>query len=658
MLWIAVHLPLLSLESFAATLPLACDGTGLERQRSTVAEACVARGGAQAGAGVSRRKARAPTASPHGASEGAPPGTACRIQIDAGATSPGTVPASAPSPPIVLLAEHRVAVLNRAAREAGIQPGHRRATAMALAPNLVFGEADARRDAAALQAAAHAALAFTPSVTLRATEHVVLLEVQASLRYFGGLPRLLQRLTDALAPLGHALQCASAPSALGAALLARWRGGLEMGRHSTQPRALAALLDEVPVALLDSTQAHAEALQAMGLQRLGELRRLPRAGAARRFGAELLQALDRAYGEQPDPCEWMGLPPVFDSRLELFARADTTEQVLHGATRLLARLVAWAQAQHARVGGFELRMHHEPRHRDRLQPALSTLQVALAEPSADAAHLQLLLRERLAQATLAAPTLELSLHCDAAVPGAPPNAELFPTPGSEREGLLRLVERLQARLGREQVLQLRPRPDHRPERDGVLQPVDVSTLRQPKGHGGTASTARRPASGQAQERSRGSGRPGTRAPAVDMTVASRVAESIAPGRDGGGASAPASAALLRRLGVPLPPLPAAAGGDSAPEDDRHLPLSRPAWLLPQPELLIERDARPWLDGRPLQLLLGPERLETGWWDGEPAQRDYFVARAADGALVWVYRNRLPQLEADAPGGWYLHGRFA
>lgn len=508
MLWIAVHLPLLSLESFAVTL-------APEQQRL----------------------------------------------------------------PMALLAEHRVALLNAAGQEAGIRQGHKRATALALAPTLVIGQACEQRDAQALQTVAHAALAFTPSVALRAQEQVVLLEVQSCLRYWGGLQRLMQRLQQALQPLGHALQCATAPTALGAELLARWRPGLEFGRHTTHVKALAERLDAVPVWLLGPGREHWDALEGMGLKNLGDLRRLPRAGLARRFAPELLQALDRAYGLQPDPCDWITLPPCFDSRLELFARADTTEQVLHGAAVLLKRLVAWAQAQHARVGRFVLKMHHEPRHREgRPVAEQSTLEVALAEPTADAQHLQALLRERLARVELAAPTLELSLQCHQAVKGAPPNAELFPTPRSEREGLVRLIERLQARLGREQVQQLRVRSDHRPECSSVLEPAQPMEVSQ------------------------------------------------------------ASPALTSSA----------------------LSLTRPAWLLPKAQPLSERQFKPVLDGQPLQLLSGPERLETGWWDGGLAQRDYFIAMAADGALVWVYRDRLPaSLEVEhGSSGWYLQGWFA
>ena len=48
-------------------------------------------------------------------------------------------------------------------------------------------------------------------------------------------------------------------------------------------------------------------------------------------------------------------------------------------------------------------------------------------------------------------------------------------------------------------------------------------------------------------------------------------------------------------------------------------------------------------------LAGPERIESGWWDGDEAKRDYFVARLPNASLAWVYREA---------GEWYLHGLFA
>jgi protein ImuB len=78
---------------------------------------------------------------------------------------------------------------------------------------------------------------------------------------------------------------------------------------------------------------------------------------------------------------------------------------------------------------------------------------------------------------------------------------------------------------------------------------------------------------------------------------------------------------------------------------------RPFWLLDRPKPLAEIGAVPSLEG-PLELLAGPERIESGWWDGGDVARDYFVARMQNEALVWIYR------EWRGAGGWYLHGVFA
>jgi protein ImuB len=58
------------------------------------------------------------------------------------------------------------------------------------------------------------------------------------------------------------------------------------------------------------------------------------------------------------------------------------------------------------------------------------------------------------------------------------------------------------------------------------------------------------------------------------------------------------------------------------------------------------------EGRALQLVTGPERIESGWWDGADIARDYYIARDGAGALWWVFR------ECVARRRWFLHGCFA
>ncbi|KRG67960.1 Y-family DNA polymerase [Pseudoxanthomonas dokdonensis] len=78
-------------------------------------------------------------------------------------------------------------------------------------------------------------------------------------------------------------------------------------------------------------------------------------------------------------------------------------------------------------------------------------------------------------------------------------------------------------------------------------------------------------------------------------------------------------------------------------DDAPPRPARPCWLLPQPIPL--RDPRP-------RIVHGPERLESGWWDGADARRDYYLLETSQGQRAWAFA---------APGersGWMLHGWFA
>jgi protein ImuB len=74
-------------------------------------------------------------------------------------------------------------------------------------------------------------------------------------------------------------------------------------------------------------------------------------------------------------------------------------------------------------------------------------------------------------------------------------------------------------------------------------------------------------------------------------------------------------------------------------------------MLNEPEPLRTDQDTPCYHG-PLELLSGPERLETGWWDDDGIARDYFVAVNPKGIHLWVYRDR-----SRNGGRWYLHGMF-
>lgn len=91
---------------------------------------------------------------------------------------------------------------------------------------------------------------------------------------------------------------------------------------------------------------------------------------------------------------------------------------------------------------------------------------------------------------------------------------------------------------------------------------------------------------------------------------------------------------------------------AAPPHEPARGLPRPLWLLRAPAALtLDARGRPRCRGA-LELLDGPERIETGWWDGDDVERDYFVARNPDGSTLWIYRERR------VPRTWYVQGLFA
>lgn len=72
---------------------------------------------------------------------------------------------------------------------------------------------------------------------------------------------------------------------------------------------------------------------------------------------------------------------------------------------------------------------------------------------------------------------------------------------------------------------------------------------------------------------------------------------------------------------------------------------RPLWLLDPPESLGSS-----LEKAGHMLLQGPERIESGWWDFEPACRRYWVCLFQHTRISWVYQDHYSK-------SWWLAGWF-
>ena len=367
------------------------------------------------------------------------------------------------------------------------------------------------------------------------------LEVGASRALFGGHAALLAKLEAELTQLGYSHVCALAPSPTGAALLTH----VGQERCVTTRAQLRSRLEPLPLSLLALPQAVLAALQSAGLRRIGQVLLLPAAAIARRFGPQICLYLRRLCGTASDPRPAWRLPATYRARFEFGSEVHAATALLFPLRRLLLEFQGYLRGRDCAVLRFTLEFEHY-RH------AASGLTIGMSAPTRDAAQFLLLARERLQAAVLPAPVSALSLAALEFTAATVVQSDLFGSDAQQLQQLQLLLDRLQARLGAEQVRGLALTADHRPEQAWRF---------------------------------------------------------VTPAR-------------------------------SAPTSDTPAP-ARPCALLHSPRR-IEPPAR---------LLSGPERIESGWWDGGDATRDYYVAGTEDGARLWVFQDL-------AEGGWYLQGLWS
>ncbi len=542
--------------------------------------------------------------------------------------------------PLAIIDDGDVVAMSRLAAVQGVRRGMRANGVQAIAPDVILQPRDVQRERDAMDAVALALLQYTPELArargAAATrsphaddDATLLMDVTASLTAFRGCRALCTRVRDSVHALGFSLRLAMAPTAQGAWLLAHRRlshraaatiaqqaGKLAQAASVGQRYRVVKLsslqreLDRTPFHWLPAAHAHADWLDGIGCRNLSDVRRLPRAGLQRRTDADLIEQLARAYGEAPELFDWLQAPENFAAFIDLPYRVEHAALLLSAAQRLLVQMAGWLVARQQAVARLLLSLEHE-RGRTRREPTL--VEIVLAEPAWQEAHLLRLVKERFGRLQLPAPVIALRLEARDLSPWAPPNQQLFPEPGGTPEDYRRLLELLVSRLGAEAVQLAAPCADHRPEAANRWQDVQRA---------GSQAMRRLQAVGQGGVHARNAAAAG-RHPAAASDKAAQRSVREQPG--------------LRDV------------AEDAPE---ALFAARPFWLLEQPLPLALQAHRPFY-GSPLRLLSGPERIESGWWDGALALRDYFIAQGDEGACYWIYRER------DAGSArWFLHGLFA
>jgi len=508
------------------------------------------------------------------------------------------------------VAHGHVIACDEVAAAGGICAGMRLSTARGMLPELTLVQRDEAREVRMLGELACWAGNLSPEVS-PCPPAALLVEIGGCLRLFGGPGPILDAARAGCAERGITVELAAAVTPLAALWLAR--AGAEVVCPTRE--ALPELLAELPLeVLLDGAGEGGQGGGSSGRGGKGDgattgcsaetLQRLQTCGL-RRLG-DLFRlprsGLAERFGAGFAATLARGLGETPDLRARFAFPERFAQQVELPAPAREAAMLAFPARRliadfcgwlAARQRGADSCLLVLEHERRRDGPRESRLDLRLAELSRDPERFGRVLRERLERFALAAPVVVLRLEADAGSPLAGSSAALFDRRRGG-ESVERLVERLRARLGEAAVHGVATVAEHRPE--CASRPVPVGFARP----------------GEARRSRAGSASPG----------------AAASGLAGGG---------------PSGNLPAADAGP------------RPLWLLAAPESLSEIAGRPHRRGQPLELLAGPERLETGWWDAaEPGavgdvRRDYFVARSPAAEWLWIYRDG---------AGWHVQGVFA
>jgi protein ImuB len=414
--------------------------------------------------------------------------------------------------------------------------------------------------AAVLQRLCLHAQTFTSFVSTE-PPNALLLEIKGSLKLFGPLERLHADIDACWRRLALPVYSATAPSTLAALWFARG------GAHAVieDLRTLPAQLAELPIACTAWDDERLQTLRAMGVTRMGELLRLPRAGLARRLGADMLRDLDIALGRQFAPRRAFVPRARFRARCDFETEIENVAYLEKALEPLIARCAQFLRERQAGIQALRLQLKH------RAEPA-TRVHLGLASITGERRRLMDVLTQKLGRLELKAPVRGMELISGSLLPLSAASLDVFAGlagsgTGAGRDSLPQLVERLRARLGEEAVYGVASIPEHRPE------------------------AAWR------------------RVHELSLASVRRVSEE-----------------MLDR-----------GSGDGMP---------RPVWLMDAPLPLTDE----------LILEQGPERIESGWWDGRGVARDYYIARRtpharSHGAKLWVFQERQSKR-------WYLHGVFA
>jgi len=353
--------------------------------------------------------------------------------------------------------------VDEAAEGLGLHTGLALAQARAMHPGIEAIAEDAAADAALLDTIADWCLRYTPLIACDGADGL-LLDIGGCAHLYGGEQELVADLGRRAARAGFAYRVAIAGT-IGAAHAAARFG---------EPAAYAAgderdIMNPLPLAALRIEPATVASLARVGLKRIRDIAELPRSPLTARFGQSLLRQLDRALGREHEPLSprLPVAPYVAEQRFhEPIARE---EDVLGTVEKLAARLGVALERRGDGARRIELTLF-------RTDGAVRRIAAGTSRPLRDAADIRALFEERLAAlADAFDPGFGFDMARLSAVVAEPCPPEQIGIGGAEDAGeLVRLVDRLSARLGTQRVRRPVALDSHIPECAAANVPAQIN----------------------------------------------------------------------------------------------------------------------------------------------------------------------------------------
>src|SRR5215208_4679665 len=202
-----------------------------------------------------------------------------------------------------------IVAADKAAQALGLRAGLTVAHAQALVPELHVAESTPEADDEGLTRLATWCMRYSPLVAAD-RPNGVWIEAAGSAHLFGGEEALLQDLTRRLRRAGVDARAAIADTP-GAA----WAVARHASERMIVPGGMAAAIAELPVAALRLPTETVDALQRLGVERIGQLAAMPNAPLTRRFGPDVRRRLDQALGHAAEPFDALMPPDIIRRRL-------------------------------------------------------------------------------------------------------------------------------------------------------------------------------------------------------------------------------------------------------------------------------------------------------------------------------------------------------